>query len=118
MHYERAFASGKGFDDVVQHGLLTGSMLCEIGGQFGWLATGMSFRFVRPVYAGDTITCRLTITEIDDDGRRASAAVSCRNQHGQPVVEATLQGHLPLEGERAILADMLRRGDPTNKLHR
>ncbi len=27
------------------HGLLVGSMLTEIGGQLGWLATEMDFKF-------------------------------------------------------------------------
>ena len=115
VHYEPRFAQDKGFSGIVCHGLLAGSMICEVGGQIAWLATGMSFRFRRPVYPGDTVACRLTITEIDARGRaRATAAFT--NQHGEQVATAELTGHLPTGRGREILADMLAEGDPTNPI--
>jgi acyl dehydratase len=58
VHLDPRFSSAKNFKDRICHGLLVGSMLTEIGGQIGWLASAMNFRFKQPVYFGETITCR------------------------------------------------------------
>ena len=49
-------------------GLLTASLVTETGGQIGWLATGMSFEFKRPVYTAEQITCQWPITDITERG--------------------------------------------------
>jgi len=115
VHYDPEFAAVKGFSSRILHGLLTASMVCEPGGQSGWLATGMSFSFRKPVYVGDTIECRLTVTSVDDRGFAAARSVFT-NQHGECVMEGTLEGFLPGERERAVLRRMVGEGDPTNKL--
>lgn len=115
VHYDERFAGAKSFTGLICHGLLVGSLLTEVGGQIGWLATAMDFRFLKPVYFGDCITCRFTLTEVDERGRAQARAVFS-NQHGVTVTEATLAGRLPGEAERAILAAMVAEGDPTNKL--
>ena len=56
-------------------------VFAEIGGQIGWLASVMNFRFKQPVYLGETITCRFTIAEVDER-RRASAEAVYFNQDG------------------------------------
>jgi 3-hydroxybutyryl-CoA dehydratase len=50
VYFDRSFASLKTFNDRICHGLLGGSILTEIGGQIGWLASGMNFLFKKPVY--------------------------------------------------------------------
>jgi len=115
VHYDAAFAATKGFASRILHGLLTASMVCEPGGQSGWLATSMSFSFKKPVYFGDTIECRLTIQEIDDRGFAVARSVFV-NQHGECVMEGTLEGFLPGDAERRVLHRMVEEGDPTNKL--
>jgi 3-hydroxybutyryl-CoA dehydratase len=117
VHYDRRFAGAKGFPGLICHGLLVGSLITEVGGQIGWLATGMEFRFLRPVFAGDTVTCRFTLLEVDERGR-ASARAAFTNQHGTTVIEATLAGRLPGGAERAVLAAMVAEGDPTNPIGR
>ncbi len=115
VHYDQRFAAAKGFEGLICHGLLVGSMISQVGGQVAWLATGMTFRFLKPVYFGDTITCRLTITDMDEKGRAKAEAVFT-NQRGDRVQEATLTGRLPQGEDRQVLATMLAEGDPTNKL--
>jgi acyl dehydratase len=115
VHFDRRFAKSKGFSDVICHGLLVAGMLTEIGGQIGWLASGMNFRFKKPVYAGDTIECRLTITEIDNRGR-AQAEATFRNQREEIVIEASVTGIVPGNAEREIMALMVAEGDSTNPL--
>jgi acyl dehydratase len=115
VHFDSRFSGAKNFKDRICHGLLVGSMLTEIGGQIGWLASVMNFRFKQPVYFGETITCRFTITDIDDQLRACAEAVYF-NQDGNIVLEAELKGILPNAVERRILNDMVAEGDSTNKL--
>src|SRR5262245_2968523 len=63
VHFDDRFAQVKKFGGRICHGLLVASLVTEMGGQIGWLASEMNFRFRKPVYFGDTIECRLTITE-------------------------------------------------------
>jgi 3-hydroxybutyryl-CoA dehydratase len=114
VHYDERFSASWGFRERICHGLLTGGMLCEIGGQLGWLATTMSFTFRRPVYFGETIRCTLTITDVDERCFAQAWAVFT-NPAGEPVVEARLEGFLPREPERRVLTAMLAEGDPTNR---
>ena len=115
VHYDPRWAEAKGFNGLVCHGLIVGSMICEFGGQVGWLATGMNFKFIKPVYFEDTITCRITITRIEDSGRAAAEAIFTNASGGQ-VCYAQLTGRVPLDAEREILGKMVAEGDPTNKL--
>lgn len=115
VHLDRRFSEVKGFPDPVCHGLLVGGMLTEIGGQMGMLASGMSFRFRRPVFFQDTITCSLTVKEVDEKGRSKSHAVYT-NQDNETVLEAELFGIVPGPREREVLKAMVEEGDPTNKL--
>ena len=115
VHYHSRWAASKGFDGLICHGLLVGSMICQVGGQVGWLATGMSFKFVRPVYVGATITCTLTIQHIEEDGR-AAADASFADENGQLVCLAKLTGRLPEVAERQLLDDFVREGDVFNPL--
>ena len=92
-----------------------GSLLTELGGQMGWLASAMDFRFRRPVYVGDTVTCRVTIDAVSASGR-AEAHARFANQADEVVLEAALVGYLPGPEERTVMQAMVDEGDPTNGL--
>jgi 3-hydroxybutyryl-CoA dehydratase len=113
VHLDDRFAQAKNFNGRICHGLLAAGIITEIGGQIGWLATGMNFDFKKPVYFGDTIICNFVITEIDERGRARAEAIY-RNQDGLTVIEAYITGILPDEKERNILSQMVAEGDPTN----
>ncbi|MCP1507688.1 acyl dehydratase [Pseudomonas marginalis] len=113
VHCDTRYAELRGFKAPIAHGLLTASLVTEVGGQIGWLATGMSFEFKRPVYAGDEITCHWLIVDIDERGR-AKAEVRILNAEGITVLEAKTTGVLPGTEERQRLKQMLADGDPTN----
>ena len=115
VHYDFRWVEAKGFKGLICHGLIVGSMICEFGGQVGWLATGMNFKFIKPVYFGDTITCSIMITKIEESGR-AEAEVFFVNQVGDQVCYAHLTGRVPLDHEKDILERIVYEGDPTNKL--
>jgi acyl dehydratase len=115
VHYDQEFCREKGLEGLICHGLLVAAMICQVGGQIAWLASGMNFRFRKPVYFGDTITCRVVVTEVDHNGRARAQAVYS-NQHGQVVQEADMRGYLPNARQRERLAAMTEAGDPTNPL--
>ena len=115
VHFDARFAKARNFPAPVCHGLLAAGMVTEIGGQIGWLATGMNFRFKGPVYVGETITCNWVITDIDQKGR-AKASVTITKQDGATVIEAEIGGVVPGDAERKVLSQMLSEGDPTNGL--
>jgi len=115
VHFDERFAVLKNFNGRICHGLLVAAMLTEVGGQMGWLASVMNFRFKKPVYFGDTVICRLTITEIDAKNR-ARAFAEYQNEARVVVLEADLEGIVPAEPEQDVLKAMVQEGDPTNKL--
>jgi 3-hydroxybutyryl-CoA dehydratase len=115
IHFDPRFVAVKGLNARICHGLLVGGMITEVGGQIGWLASGISFRFKRPVYFGDTITCTLTITEIDEKCRAKADAVLV-NQDGDVVLTAHLTGRVPGKSEVQVLKQMVEEGDPSNGL--
>lgn len=117
VHFDGRFAATKNFNDRICHGLLVAGMVTEIGGQIGWLASGMSFSFRQPVYFGDTITCDFVITDVDEKGRARAEAVFT-NESGVIVLEGVLTGILPGAEEKQVMADMLAEGDPTNNIFR
>lgn len=115
VHFDAEFAETKNFKAPICHGLLAGGLITELGGQIGWLASSMSFKFKGPVYVGETITCTMIITEIDQD-QRARAAANLVTADGRTVIEAEITGIVPGDAERTILRRMLDEGDPTNGL--
>lgn len=114
VHFDHRFAKVRNFHGRICHGLLVASIITEIGGQIGWLASGMNLRFKKPLYFGDTIECCFTITELDDRNRAKAEAVF-KNQQDEIVIEAYLTGVIPGLPEKRVLEIMMAEGDPTNK---
>ena len=117
VHCDDRFAKVKNFDGRICHGLLIAGQVTEIGGQIGWLASGMTFKFKKPVYFGDTIKCDLTITDIDERGF-ARAEAMFTNDDEITVLEAVVTGIVAGDQEKQVMKDMLAEGDPTNKISR
>ena len=113
IHFDARFAKARNFSAQICHGLLAASLVTEIGGQIGWLASVMNFRFKGPVYVGETITCNWVITTIDQKGR-AKASVTITKEEGVSVIEAEIGGIVPGLEECKVLSQMLSEGDPTN----
>lgn len=116
VHFIEEFASAKNFTGPIAHGLLVAGMVTEIGGQIGWLASGMDFEFKKPVYAGDTIQCNFVITKLNPEGRGEASAI-LTNADGEVVLKAALYGIIPGGHEKAIMRQMVAQGDPTNRIH-
>ena len=50
VHFDERFAKIKNIERPICHGLLIASLLTEIGGQIGWLASGMSLKFISTLH--------------------------------------------------------------------
>ena len=114
VHFDDRFAQAKNFHGKISHGLLVASILTEIGGEIGWLASEMNFRFMRPVYFGDTIKCSFTITELGERNRAKAEAVF-KNQHDEIVIEANVAGIIPNASERRVMEIMMTEEDAANE---
>lgn len=113
VHFDARFAEARNFQAPICHGLLVASLATEIGGQIGWLASYMNFRFKAPVYSGEKIICNWVITAIDHKGR-AKANVTITKEDGVTAIEAEIGGIVPGHEERKVIRKMLLEGDPTN----
>lgn len=91
-HLDETFARQSGLGRRILPGLLTASMLTHIGGLLGFLASEMTFRYLKPVYIGDTVEITVTITEKDDARRRVAGTARYANQDGVEVLQARFSG--------------------------
>jgi 3-hydroxybutyryl-CoA dehydratase len=80
---------------LVIQGLLTATLPTKIGGENNVLARTMNFEFLRPVFTGDTILCKVQIEELEmKDNNRTSimATFLCTNQNEKQVLRGSFAG--------------------------
>lgn len=97
IHVDPQAAALCGFRERVVPGLLTGSMITHAGGTLlpePYPATRMSFRFLAPVYIGETICARVTVAEKNPEKNKLTLRMTCTNQQGQVVLEGEVSGKI------------------------
>jgi acyl dehydratase len=79
---------------LMAHGLLTATLPTKVGGDLNLIAREMTFEFLRPVFAGDTITCEVTLIELEpaEQYTRVGSSFVCRNQHAKEVMTGQARG--------------------------
>jgi len=79
---------------LMVHGLLTATVPTKIGGDMNFVAREMNFQFHRPVFAGDTVKCVVTVVEFEPAEQYTSVRTDfvCTNQHGKEVMSGYAQG--------------------------
>jgi len=84
---------------LMAHGLLTATLPTKIGGDLNFIARELTFQFLRPVFAGDTIVCEVTLVELEpaDQFTRLASKWVCRNQHGKEVMTGDARGVIRLK---------------------
>lgn len=91
LHSDQAFAATTRFGQVIAPGILTGGLISAVIGTRlpgpGTVYLSQSFRFMRPVRIGDTITARVEVTEVLRDRNRVALRTLCVNQAGEIVIE-------------------------------
>lgn len=91
FHYNGEFIRKTRFKKPIVHGLLVGGMISHFGGDLfpgpGCLAETISFKFLRPVFFGDTVRAVAIITEVDKKQKRLTFSMTCYNENGERVCE-------------------------------
>lgn len=79
---------------LMVHGLFTASIGTKIGGDLNYIAREMVSEFIRPVFTGDTITCELTLTKVEqfEGFKRVAVKSVYRNQNDKEVLIGTSHG--------------------------
>jgi 3-hydroxybutyryl-CoA dehydratase len=91
LHSDESYCAGTPFKRRILPGLLTASLATHLGGLWAFLAREMRFEFLRPVYAGDTITTVGEVVEIHANGE-VLLRMSMRNQTGNLVLTGEARG--------------------------
>ena len=91
IHLDDDFAVTTRFGQRIAHGMFSGSLIsCVIGNQLpgtGSIYLSQTFKFLAPVYLGDTVTARVTVTKIRDDKPIVTLECVCENQRGETLIK-------------------------------
>lgn len=79
---------------LMVQGLLTASIGTKIGGDLNYIAREMVSEFIRPVFTGDTITCEITLTNVEQSEGFKTVRMDTvyRNQKGKEVLKGSSYG--------------------------
>ncbi|PZM64503.1 FAS1-like dehydratase domain-containing protein [Paenibacillus dendritiformis] len=79
---------------LMVQGLLTASIGTKIGGDLNYIAREMVSEFIRPVFTGDTITCEITLTNLEqlEGFKKVELKSVYRNQQGKEVIRGSSRG--------------------------
>ena len=95
IHYDVEFATNAGLPAPIATGVMSSAFLSEmLTKAFGveWVRGGsMDVKFIRPIYAGDTVTAHGRIRGMIETstGMRVALDIWCDTQRGEPVTVGT-----------------------------
>lgn len=96
LHLDETYAQQTRFGRRIAHGMLSASLISavianELPGQ-GSIYLGQTLQFVAPVFLGDTVVARVTVTGIREDKQIIKLDTVCTNQRNEVVIkgEATV----------------------------
>jgi 3-hydroxybutyryl-CoA dehydratase len=92
LHTDEVYTSGLLIKRRIVPGLLTASLLTHLGGLWAFMATEMHFRFVAPVFIGDTVSAEAEVVSYDPTSRKVTLSCTCRNMDGREVLKADIIG--------------------------
>ncbi|MBU0996698.1 MAG: MaoC family dehydratase [Firmicutes bacterium] len=100
-HMDEDYASKTMFKKRIVHGMLVSSMFSTIFGMkfpgVGSIYTKQSLKFKKPVYFGDEITAKVTVSEIIIERNRVIFECVSINQLGETVIEGQAEIMPPRE---------------------
>lgn len=79
---------------LMVHGLLTATVPTKIGGDLEVLAHTMDLEFTKPVYTGETVTCRWRNEDVEEREDRYDLTVDvlCEKEGGEVAMRGTISG--------------------------
>lgn len=90
VHIDAVAAEQSMFRGRIAHGMLSAGFISAVLGMRlpgpGSIYLSQTLRFTKPVRIGDTVTARVEVVELMAK-RRVRLATTCRNQHGETVVD-------------------------------
>jgi len=96
VHLDETFAQQTRFGRRIAHGMLTASLISsvlanQLPGE-GSVYLGQTLQFVAPVFSGDEVTARVTVTDVRENRPIIKLETICVNQRGETVIrgEATV----------------------------
>jgi len=93
IHVDEEYARSHYFGRCIAHGLFCESMISRLLGTDlpgeGTVLLSQSFRYLAPVYVGDTVTARVRIERADVEKRRLKLSTACVDQTGKTLVDGT-----------------------------
>ena len=96
LHLDDEYAAKTRFGRRIAHGMLSASLISAVLGNelpgAGSVYLSQTLKFVKPVFPGDRVTARVTVTGVRDDKPILTLETVCVNQHNEPVLkgEATV----------------------------
>ena len=98
VHLSEEYAKDSRFKDRIAHGLLTASFFSAIFGTKlpgeGCVYAGQNLQFKRPVYLGDTVVAKVTVTAVDIAKKRVTFETIC-TVNGKAVTTGTAEIFIP-----------------------
>lgn len=91
VHLDDTYARTTRFGRRIAHGMLSASLISSVlanrlPGE-GTVYLSQSLQFVAPVYPGDTVTARATVTRLREDKPIATLETLCLNQRGETLIK-------------------------------
>ncbi len=74
-------------------GLLTASLLTHIGGLWAFMAKDMEFKFLAPVFIGESITAVAEVVEAEEQKGWVRLQCRCVNGEGKEVLRGDITGY-------------------------
>ena len=97
VHINQEYAEASMFKTRIAHGMLTAGLISTVVGTRlpgnGTIYLSQSTKFKAPVKLGETVTARVTVTELDPAKKRVKFATEC-----------LVKGKVVLEGESLVIA--------------
>lgn len=90
VHLDEEFARTTRFGRRIAHGMLSAGLISAVLANklpgTGTVYLSQSLSFVAPVFPGDTITARVTVTRVREDKPIVTLETVCTNQRDEPVI--------------------------------
>jgi 3-hydroxybutyryl-CoA dehydratase len=91
VHLNDEYAAKTRFGGRIAHGMLSASLISAVLANklpgAGSVYLSQTLKFVKPVFPGDTVTARATVTEIRDDKPIVKLETVCLNQRDETVLQ-------------------------------